>query len=158
MTDNNFLTTQIADILEEHNGDRPAWDDYFMAVALLIATRSSCGRLHVGCVIVSQGQYPNRIVAAGYNGFMAGTPHVSHMRDGHEQATIHAEQNAVTDAAKRGISVAGCIAYVSHFPCLQCAKLLAASGIVEIRYHFDYHNDPLAIELLSLWKVKVTQL
>jgi dCMP deaminase len=137
---------------------RPSWDDYFMATALLIATRSPCERLHVGCVIVSGGTRKNRIVAAGYNGFLPGTAHVSRLRDGHEQGTVHAEQNAVADAARRGSSVEGCIAYVSHYPCISCAKILAASGIAEVRYHRDYNNDPLVRPLLEESGVRIIQL
>ena len=80
--------------LTESWGERPSWDTYFMATALLMASRSSCDRLHVGCVIVSGGSQKNRIIAAGYNGFLPGAPHASRVRDGHEQATVHAEQNA----------------------------------------------------------------
>lgn len=138
--------------------DRPTWDDYFMATAVLLSTRSPCERLHVGCVLVSGGERKNRIVAAGYNGFLPGAPHLSRVRDGHEQATVHAEQNAVADAARRGISVEGCIAYVTHFPCINCAKILASSGIAEVRYRADYHNDPLVVPLLAESGVKVTQL
>jgi dCMP deaminase len=137
---------------------RPTWDEYFMATAVLIATRSNCDRLHVGCVIVAVGESKNRLVAAGYNGFLPGTPHVSRMRAGHEQATVHAEQNAVADAARRGSSVAGCIAYVTHYPCLNCAKVLAASGISEIRYRSDYHNDPLVERLMADAGVKLMKL
>jgi dCMP deaminase len=137
---------------------RPSWDEYFMATAVLIATRSNCERLHVGCVIVAGGARKNRLVAAGYNGFLPGTPHVSRMRSGHEQATVHAEQNAVADAARRGSSVEGCIAYVTHFPCINCAKMLAASGIVEIRYRADYQNDPLVERLMADAGVKVLKL
>lgn len=158
MSDDLFLTKQIASILETCQSIRPSWDDYFMATALLLATRSNCSRLHVGCVLVSQGGHKNRIVSAGYNGFIAGAPHNSRVRDGHEQATVHAEQNAITDAARRGVSILGTAAYVSHFPCIHCAKLLAASGIVRIKYHFDYNNDPLAAELLDEWGIEVTQL
>src|SRR5690606_33857309 len=68
--------------------ERPSWDDYFMATAVLISTRSPCERLHVGCVIVSGGDRQNRIIAAGYNGFLPGTPHLSRLRDGREQATV----------------------------------------------------------------------
>ena len=128
---------------------RPSWDEYFMAAAILIATRSNCERLHVGCVIVSGGDRRNRLVAAGYNGFLPGTPHVSRVRAGHEQATVHAEQNAVADAARRGSSLAGCIAYVTHYPCINCAKMLAAAGIAEIRYRSSYHNDPLVEKLMT---------
>ncbi len=128
---------------------RPSWDEYFMATAMLISTRSSCDRLHVGCVLVSSGDHPNRIIAAGYNGFLPGLPHVSRVRDEHEQGTVHAEQNAIADAARRGVSVQGATAYVTHFPCLNCAKILAAAGVAQIRYHLDYRNDPIVSELLA---------
>ena len=104
------------------------------------------------------GNRKNRIVAAGYNGYLPGTPHVSRLREGHEQATVHAEQNAVADAARRGSSVEGCVAYVTHYPCINCAKILAASGIAEIRYRIDYHNDPLVSPLLTEAGVKILQL
>ena len=128
---------------------RPSWDEYFMATAKLIASRSNCERLNVGCVIVTAGQRKNRLVAAGYNGWLPGTPHASRMRDGHEQATVHAEQNAIADAARRGSSVEGCVAYVTHYVCINCAKILAAAGIKEIRYRQDYHNDPIVAPLLQ---------
>lgn len=137
---------------------RPSWDEYFMATAVLIASRSNCERLHVGCVIVTSGDRKNRLVAAGYNGFLPGTPHTSRVRDGHEQATVHAEQNAVTDAARRGSSVEGCVAYVTHYPCVNCAKILAAAGIAEIKYHQDYDNDPIAAQILGDAGVKATKL
>jgi dCMP deaminase len=129
--------------------NRPSWDEYFMATAVLIATRSNCERLHVGCVLVAGGERKNRLVAAGYNGFLPGTPHVSRIRGGHEQATVHAEQNAVADAARRGSSVSGCIAYITHYPCINCAKILAASGIAEVRYRLNYRNDPLVGQLMA---------
>ncbi len=137
---------------------RPTWDDYFMATAVLLSTRSPCERLHVGCVIVSGGDRKNRIVAAGYNGFLPGAPHCSRVRDGHEQATVHAEQNAIADAARRGISVEGCTAYVTHFPCINCAKIMASAGIAEVKYRADYHNDPLVGPLLSEAGLMITQL
>jgi len=137
---------------------RPSWDEYFMATAVLLSTRSPCERLHVGCVIVSGGDRKNRIVAAGYNGFLPGAPHFSRIREGHEQATVHAEQNAVADAARRGSSVEGCVAYVTHFPCINCAKILASAGIAEVRYRVDYHNDPLVEPLLVEAGLKLTKL
>src|ERR1044072_4701498 len=70
---------------------RPSWDEYFMATAVLIASRSNCERLHVGCVIVTGGERKNRLVAAGDNGFLPGTPHVTRVGGGDEQATAHAE-------------------------------------------------------------------
>ncbi len=127
---------------------RPSWDEYFMATAFLLASRSACDRLHVGCVIVSGEPEKNRLVAAGYNGFLPGAPHRSQVRDGHEQATVHAEQNAIADAARRGSGVGGCSVYITHFPCVTCAKILAAAGIRLVKYHIDYRNDPIVFELL----------
>lgn len=138
--------------------ERPSWDVYFMATAILMATRSSCERLHVGCVIVSGGEHRNRIIAAGYNGFLPGAPHLSRVRDGHEQATVHAEQNAVSDAARRGISLEGSTVYITHFPCINCAKILAAAGIRSIKYRQDYRNDELAKELLEQCGILVEHL
>ena len=109
-------------------------------------------------MIVSGGDRKNRIVAAGYNGFLPGTPHVSRVRSGHEQATVHAEQNAVADAARRGSPVSGCVAYVTHYPCVNCAKILAAAGISEIRYRADYHNDTLVERLMADAGVKFQKL
>ncbi len=137
---------------------RPSWDEYFMATALLMSSRSSCDRLQVGCVIVSTGEHRNRLIVAGYNGFLPGAPHESQVRDGHEQSTVHAEQNAVSDAARRGVSVAGGIAYVTHFPCINCAKILAAAGVREVRYLNDYKNDPLVPMLLAHSGVRLTRL
>jgi dCMP deaminase len=80
------------------------------------------------------------------------------VRDGHEQATVHAEQNAVADAARRGSSIEGCVVYITHRPCINCAKILASSGIAEIKYRSDYHNDPLIVPLLADAGVKMTKL
>jgi len=149
------------DLIAESIGrfpDRPSWDEYFMATAHLIASRSPCERLHVGCVIVSAGERRNRLVAAGYNGFLPGTPHVSRLRDQHEQGTVHAEQNAIADAARRGSSVDGCVAYVTHYPCINCAKILAAAGIRIIRFHQDYHNDPFVTAILADAGVQLVKL
>jgi len=137
---------------------RPSWDEYFMATAALIATRSNCERLHVGCVIVTGGDRKNRLVAAGYNGYLPGASHESLLRDGHEQATVHAEQNAVADAARRGSSVEGCVAYVTHYPCINCGKILAAAGIAEIKYRLDYNNDVLVAPLLAQAGIRVLKL
>ena len=137
---------------------RPTWDEYFMATAILIASRSSCSRLKVGCILVSASEHANRIIAAGYNGFLAGAPHTSRVRDGHEQATVHAEQNAISDAAKRGISVQGSSAYITHYPCVNCTKILISAGVRTIKYHLDYKNDPIVGELLVESGVLIQQL
>src|SRR5512136_1110741 len=150
------LVDRVAELVS--GAERPTWDEYFMATALLIASRSACGRLHVGCVLVSGGAQRNRIVAAGYNGYLPGAPHRSRVRDNHEQGTVHAEQNAIADAARRGVSVEGATAYISHFPCIGCAKILAAAGVRTIKYHFDYSNDPLVAELLEEARIEILQL
>jgi len=118
---------------------RMEWDDYFISIALLASQRSPCARLHVGSVIVRD----NRMISMGYNGFIAGCPHVSHIRDGHEQATIHSEINAICDCAKRGVTLNGAKIYITHYPCLNCFKTICSSGIVEIIYLEDYNNDEL---------------
>ena len=158
MSDGTKHLVDLVGQATEGFGQRPSWDEYFMATAKLIASRSNCERLHVGCVIVTAGDRKNRLVAAGYNGFLPGTPHVSRVRDDHEQATVHAEQNAIADAARRGSSVDGCTAYVTHFPCINCAKILAAAGIAEIIYHEDYVNDPLVAPVLTDAGVRLSKL
>ena len=76
---------------------RPSWDEYFKALVQLTSTRSSCEKLHVGCLFVKD----NRIIAQGYNGYIAGCEHKMIIRDNHNIGTIHAEQNTITDCAKR---------------------------------------------------------
>ena len=119
---------------------RPSWEKYFCELTLLTATRSPCQRLHVGCILVKN----NRIIAQGYNGYLPGAEHKPLMRDGHEMGTVHAEQNAIADCAKRGVSCNDCTAYITHYPCINCMKILCASGISKIKYINDYHNDELS--------------
>ena len=118
---------------------RPTWDEYFKEICQVTATRSPCERLHVGCVLV----FDNRIISQGYNGFLPGAPHKSIIRDNHEQATLHAEQNALVDCAKRGVTCQGATAYITHYPCIICTRLLLAAGIKNIKYIEDYRNDEL---------------
>ena len=136
------LTNRIKSILNENK--RPDWDDYFMSIAYLTSSRSSCDRLHVGCVIVKD----NYIIGTGYNGFIAGSPHKSIVIDNHEQATVHSEQNAIANCARRGISVNDATIYITHFPCINCFKIICASGIKEIKYSEDYKNSEVVKELL----------
>ncbi|WP_297809837.1 cytidine/deoxycytidylate deaminase family protein [uncultured Finegoldia sp.] len=138
---------------------RKSWNEYFMDLALNVATRSTCDRAFVGCVLVNSD---NRIVSTGYNGAISGNPHcdeVGHtLRDGHCIATIHAEMNALLYCAKEGISVKGCICYVTHFPCLNCTKSLIQSGISKIYYHEAYRVDEYAIELLDRNNIEYIQI
>jgi dCMP deaminase len=118
---------------------RPSWDEYFKEIVQATAKRSPCERLQVGCLFVTN----NRIVSQGYNGFLPGCEHKSIVRDGHEQATVHAEQNAIADCAKRGVSCEGATAYITHYPCIICCRMLLAAGIKEIKYIHDYKNDTI---------------
>ena len=119
--------------------NRPTWDEYFKEIVLVTSTRSPCHRLKVGCLLVKD----KRIISQGYNGFLPDCPHDSIVREGHEQATVHAEQNAICDCAKRGVSCQDSTAYITHYPCIICTRLLLASGIKEIKYIEDYKNDDL---------------
>ena len=150
------MTDYISDIQTVTNSwsERIDWDQYFMSLALLISSRSSCKRLKVGCVLVKD----TRVISVGYNGFLPKSPHKSIVRDGHEQATVHAEQNSISDCAKRGISCANATAYITHYPCINCAKILAAAQISEIKYYSDYKNDELVKDLLSGVNIKITKL
>jgi dCMP deaminase len=124
---------------------RPTWDEYFMEFAELTAKRSSSQKLQVGAVIAKN----NRVISTGYNGFLPGLQHESMHRDGREVNTVHAEQNAIADAAKRGVSVANSTMYITHHPCLDCTKLILACGITDIKYLHDYNNDAIARSLCS---------
>ena len=132
---------------------RPTWDEYYKAISIATKKRSPCERLKVGCVLVKN----NRIISQGYNGFLPSAPHKSIVRDNHEQATVHAEQNAIADCAKRGVSCEGCIAYITHYPCIICTRIMLASGIKEIKYIDDYKNDELVKVFCDQMNVKITK-
>ena len=134
--------------------NRLSWDEYFAKIVKTTKERSPCERLHVGCLLVKN----NRIISQGYNGFLPGCPHKSIIRDNHEQATVHAEQNAIADCAKRGVSCKGCTAYITHYPCIICARLLLASGISNIKYLDDYKNDNLVKVLANQMEVYIEKI
>lgn len=134
--------------------NRPSWDEYFKEMVSVTAKRSSCERLNVGCILVKD----NRIIAQGYNGFLPGCPHKSIVRDNHELATVHAEQNTIADCAKRTISCDGATAFITHYPCLNCTKILLAAGIKEIKYINDYKNDNLVWILTNQSNIKIIKL
>lgn len=120
---------------------RPTWDEYFLDIAFSVAERSTCDRAHVGAVLVRD----KRILATGYNGSPAGLPHcdeVGHlMIDGHCVRTLHAEQNAIIQSALHGVSSEAATAYVTHQPCLTCAKMLINAGVERVVYAGDYLDD-----------------
>ena len=134
--------------------DRLNWDEYFAKIVSVTAERSSCHRLHVGCLLVKN----NRIISQGYNGHLPGCKHESIVRNNHEQSTVHAEQNAICDCAKRGVSCEGATAYVTHYPCIICCRLLLASGIKQIRYLEDYKNDELVKVFSDMMNVSLIKI
>ena len=134
--------------------DRLTWDEYFLKIINAASERSPCKRLQVGCILVRY----NRIISQGYNGYLPKCPHESIIRDNHEQATLHAEQNALMDCAKRGVSCDGCTAYITHYPCIICCRLLLAGGIKNIKYRSDYKNDELVIRFLNQCNVTIEKL
>ena len=127
------------------NETRLDWDEYFMSIAVLASQRSPCKRLNVGSVIVKN----NRWISMGYNGYIPGAPHISRVQDNHEQSIIHSEINAITDCAKRGASLEDAKIYVTHYPCINCFRSIAACGIKEIIFLNDYHNNPIVQELAN---------
>ncbi|MBW2976799.1 dCMP deaminase family protein [Candidatus Woesearchaeota archaeon] len=143
---------------------RVSWEEYFMNIAKESATRSTCDRKHVGAVIVRD----KTILSTGYNGSIRGMPHcdeVGHlMENGHCVATIHAEANAVLQAAKNGVSIDGAEVYITASPCWSCFKMLVNAGIKKIYYGEFYRDERifdvakrLGIELIHI-KVDQTKL
>jgi len=134
--------------------NRYSWDEYFTKIISVTKERSPCIRLQVGCALVKD----NRIISQGYNGFLPNAPHLSIVRDNHEMATVHAEQNAIADCCKRGVNCSDSIAYITHYPCLNCSKLLLAAGIKEIKYIDDYNNDELVQHFCDQLNIPISKL
>jgi dCMP deaminase len=122
---------------------RPSWDSYFMTLARAVATRSTCDRKHVGALLVRD----RVILSTGYNGSIRGMSHcdeVGHlMEDGHCVRTVHAEQNAIVQAARHGIRIEGADAYITASPCWTCFKLLANAGVQRIVYGEFYRDEKI---------------
>lgn len=120
---------------------RSDWDSYFMEIAHVVASRATCDRKHVGAVIVRD----RIILSTGYNGSIRGMPHcaeVGHMmEDGHCVATIHAEANAIIQAARTGATIDGGTIYTTASPCWPCFKLIANTGIRRIVFGEFYRDD-----------------
>jgi dCMP deaminase len=121
--------------------ERASWDEYFMNIARVVSSRSTCDRKFVGAVIVRD----KTILSTGYNGSIRGMPHcteVGHMmEEGHCVATIHAESNAILQAAKNGVAIDGASIYVTASPCWNCFKQVANAGIRRIVYGEFYRDN-----------------
>ena len=126
--------------------ERVGWHTYFMNIARQAATRSTCDRKHVGAVIVRD----KTILSTGYNGSIRGLPHcddVGHlMEGGHCVGTVHAEANAIIQAAKNGVRIEGAELYTTASPCWSCFKLIANAGIRTI-YYGEFYRDTRSIEV-----------
>ena len=139
---------------------RPSWDDYFMEIATVVAKRSTCLRRQVGAILVRD----RRILSTGYNGAPSGLAHCLIIGCKREQEQIpsgqrheicravHAEQNAIIQAALAGSSIEGAVCYTTLFPCSLCAKLLINSHIKAI-YYGEGYPDELSMELLTEAKI-----
>jgi dCMP deaminase len=136
---------------------RSSWDEYFLKIATVVATRATCDRKHVGSVIVRD----KTILSAGYNGALKGLPHcddVGHMmEDNHCRRILHSEMNAIAQAAREGIRTNGATLYVTASPCWECFKLIVNAGIVRVVYGEFYRDnrifecaEQLGIELVHL--------
>ena len=135
---------------------RPDWDSYFMEIARIVSMRSTCLRRNVGAVIVKD----KRILSTGYNGAPSGLKHCLEVSCLREQMKIapgerhelcrglHAEQNAIIQAAYHGVSIDGAHLYCTHLPCSICIKMLINAGIGEV-YYMDGYPDELSLRLID---------
>ena len=137
-------------------GKRPSWDSYFMQMAQVVAGRSTCLRRQVGAVLVKDKQ----ILSTGYNGSPSGLQHCDEIGclrqslgvpsgERHEICrAVHAEQNALVQAAKHGVAITGADLYTTHQPCVLCTKLLINAGIIRVIFTHSY-PDQLAVNMAT---------
>lgn len=148
----------IADWVQANLGfARPGWDDYFMSIARVVASRSNCVKRKVAAVVTID----RRIISTGYNGTPRGTrncneggcPRCNQLAEGgtrlDECLCSHAEENAITQAAYHGVSLKGATIYSTFSPCLQCTKMIINSGIGEVVYQSDYPLGRVSLDLLG---------
>jgi dCMP deaminase len=135
---------------------RASWDEYFMNIAQQAATRSTCDRKHVGAVIVRD----KIILSTGYNGSIRGMPHcddVGHMMENdHCVATVHAEANAIIQAARNGTSIDSADIYITASPCWNCFKLIANSGIKRI-FYLEFYRDERILTVAKQTGIELKQ-
>ena len=135
--------------------ERPSWDEYFMQIALDVATRSTCLRRQVGAVIVRD----RRILTTGYNGAPMGLPHCltagCHLVNGHCIRCLHAEQNAICQAAKNGVALDGATLYCRMTPCRVCAMLIINCGIKRVVCQRKYHAGTESENMFATAGVKL---
>lgn len=136
---------------------RVSWDEYFMNIARAVATRSTCSRKHVGAVVVRD----KVILSTGYNGSIRGLPHCDEaghqIEDGHCVRTIHAEANAIIQAATHGTRIEDAAIYVTASPCWNCFKMIANAGIKRIVYG-EFYRDPRIFEVADQLSITLIHL
>ena len=136
---------------------RPKWDEYFLKLAMLASERSTCPRMHCGCVLVKD----RFVLATGYNGSLPHQPHCEDVGclivDNHCVRTNHAEINALVQAAVHGISTKGSTAYITNMSCTTCSKALIAAGIKRVVVFSDFH-DTLATKFYDESGVEIKNL
>lgn len=139
------------------NNNRPNWDQYFLKLAMLASERSTCPRMHCGCVLVRD----RFVLATGYNGSLPGQPHCEEagclVVENHCVRTNHAEINALVQAARHGINITGSTAYITNMSCTTCAKALIAAKIKRVVVFSDFH-DTLATQFYTENKVEIVKL
>lgn len=136
---------------------RVSWDEYFMNIAREVATRATCDRKHVGSLIIRN----RTILSTGYNGSARGLPHcddVGHMmEDGHCVRTVHAEANAIVQAAKNGTNIEGADIYVTASPCWNCFKLIANAGLKRIVFG-EFYRDQRIFDLAQTLNIELADM
>ncbi len=136
---------------------RASWDQYFMNIAREVSTRSTCDRKHVGAVVVRD----KTILSTGYNGSLRGLPHcdeVGHMMENdHCVATVHAEANAIIQAAKNGVQIDRGTIYTTASPCWPCFKLIGNSGLVRICFG-EFYRDERIFEYAGKMKIELAKI
>lgn len=136
---------------------RPTWDEYFLKLAMLASERSTCPRMHCGCIIVKN----NKVLATGYNGSLPGQPHCEDVgcmvENDHCIRTNHAEINALVQAANQGDNIEGATIYVTNMSCTTCAKAMIAAGVKRVVVFTDFH-DTKAVEFYTNCGVKIDKL
>ncbi len=137
--------------------ERASWDQYFMNIATEVATRATCDRKHVGAVIVRD----KSILATGYNGSIRGLGHCDEeghlMEEGHCVRTVHAEANAIVQAAKHGMGIEGASIYVTASPCWPCFRLIANAGLVRIVFG-EFYRDQRIFEFSTRIGIELADL
>ncbi len=157
-TPDPFDTELCKPIYNTLGSPRDSWDVYYLKLAETASTRGTCDRAKMGCVLVAS----NSILSTGYNGAIAGLENcddIGHLMDNnHCVRTVHAEQNAIAQAARLGKATAGATAYINAFPCWICFRLLANSGIKRVVYSKSYRDDPNVLDAAKKASIELVQI